>query len=283
MTNYDFEEKTKWRDRLIYLGLACFIVAGLLILFHPASALEQFNASQPGERNIEDLFEFTMHNVSATPAQVTHHVTIYSSKLLQENQTPYLYWSVAYGQYFNQTPDKGKKWLFVWVRDWIDDIPVWEYDQDQFIVWVWGNTTINPEPVQMEDQTRNRLTKHINPAIIEGVSFGHPLPREYAGYGDPYGWKDGFAEPRIEPGQSNAWSGWIKYQVPEKATLQDIQVAGWFMNYGTPYWNLVPRNITQVLPIPAATVITIQVPQQQAVDRTGERPGAAVMGGRQRT
>jgi hypothetical protein len=280
MVDYDFEEKENRKSWLIWLGLACIIVLGLLILTgQPASAMEQFNTSQPGERNRGDLFEFTMHNVSGTQEDVTHHFTVYSAKMLRENQTPYSYWSVANGQWLNQTPEKGKKWLFIWVEDWIEGTPVWGYEQDRFIVWVWGNTTINPEPVQMEDLARSRKSKHLNPAIISEVS-GHPIPKGYSYFRDPYGWKDGYLQPRIEPGESNAWSGWIIYQVPEKAKLKDIQVAGWFMNYGTAYWNLVPREVVQVIQTPAPAP---EIPGTlQVVERVGERPGSQQITRRQR-
>ena len=97
---------------------------------------------------------------------------------------------------------------------------------------------------------------------------------------DPYGWRDGFQQPHIEPGQSNAWSGWIKYQVPDRATLEDIQVAGWFLNYGTAYWNLVPRQVVQVTP--TQTPVPIQQRPLQVVQRISDRPGAAEIDGRQR-
>lgn len=257
--------KQEQKNLLIVFGFCCLILAGLLIL-HPVDALSQFNTSQPGERNPGDLFEFTMENVSGQE-DVTHHFTVYSSRLLNINQS-YLYWSVLNGQWLNQTPEKGKKWLFVWVEDYTDGATIWPYDTKYFLISLWGNTTINPEPIPMEDLA-HRPDKHLNPVMIESVTFGHPVSRDYAYFGDPYGWKDGYYQPRIEPGKSNALSGWILYQVPEKANLKDLQVVGWFMNRGTAYWNLAARNITQVTlttaPVFTETEISI-------IQRIGENP-----------
>lgn len=263
----------------VFVLLAVIIIVGILIIWaQPVLALDQANTTT--ELNREDLFTFTMNNVGGSQENVTHHFTVYSSRLMQENES-YHYWSVLEGQMLNQTPDKGKKWLFVWVEDYIEGATTWPYEINRFSAWVWGNTTIPAEPVQMEDFTR-RADKHLKPAAIEGVSYGHPVPRDYSWFGDPYGWKDGFYQPRIEPGKSNAWSGWIKFQVPEKASLEDIQIAGWFLNYGTAYWNLVPRSIGQVQEIPTVTAkVTPQI-TGQAIDRIGERPGSEIIEGRKR-
>lgn len=261
MEKYDLTEQEK-RNWSIAAGVVCLIIVGLIIFGQPVQA---FNASQPGERNAGEQYQFTMHNVSGTYEDVTHHFTVYSSKLFEKNQS-YHYWSVLYGQWFNQTPDKGKKWLFVWVEDYTEGSTTWAYEKDRFTVWIWGNTTIPAEPDQLEDHT-SYSDKHRGPAIIQWVTYGHVVPREYSWFGDPYGWRDGYIQPRIEPGRSNAWSGWIRYQVPERATLQDLQLAGWFDNFGSVQWNLVKRNITQA----SATVMPgINVTPVQLVKRVSE-------------
>jgi hypothetical protein len=266
------------REDCITIGLVLLIIAGLLLIFNsPVLALEQFNASMPGERNTGDPFEFTMQNASGQE-NVTHHFTVYSSKLYDPNQN-YLYFSVYFGQWLNQTPEKGKKWLFIWIEDWIDGSPTWAYGEDQFKVWVYGNLTVNPEPVQMQDM-KARQGEKLKPAIIDGVTYGHPVNwRDHNYYGDPYGWRDGIEMPYIQTGKSNSWSGWIKYQVPDSAELKDIRVAGWFLNHGTAYWNLVATNFSQAAATPTPAGVT-QTPVQQDVERISDRPGAPVIDGR---
>jgi hypothetical protein len=232
----------------------------------------------PGERNTGDPFIFTMQNVSGQE-NVTHHITVYGSKLIG-NDTPYQYWSVSFGQWLNQTPEKDKRWLFIWVEDWIDGSPTWSFDQSRFNIWIWGNTTIKPEAVHLQDLAAQK-GKKLSPAIIEGVTYGSNVKwRDYNYYGDPYGWRDGIEMPYIQTGKSNSWSGWIKYQVPSAAELKDIRVAGWFMNHGTAYWNLVDVSFVQVAPtpIPAPTIR----PDQQVVNRVSDQPGAPEIDGRQR-
>jgi hypothetical protein len=275
---YDTIIKERRRNNMIYLGLSCMLIVGLLFIAgYPADALP-FNQSIPGERNTEDRFTFTMHNVSGQE-DVTHHITVYGSKLLRADE-PYPYWSEYFGQTLNQTPEKGKRWLFVWVEDWIEGTPTWPYDSSRFNAWIWGNTTAQPEPVQMQDIKPKQGLK-LKPAIIQGVTYGSNVRwRDHNYYGDPYGWRDGIEMPYIQTGKSNSWSGWIKYQVPGNATLEDIQVSGWFLNHGTCYWNLVPRSFVQVEP--TSTPAPTAAPVREVISRTSDRPGAAVIDGRQR-
>ena len=62
---------------------------------------------------------------------------------------------------------------------------------------------------------------------------------------DAYGYNDGLEMNRMVPGMSNAWNGYIIYQVPSTFTIEDMQIAGWFGYYGTAWWNLKPRVVTQ--------------------------------------
>lgn len=258
MIDYPKELKKDFQIYMIKVGSICVFFAVLIffISLYPVDALP-FNASQPGERNPGDPYQFTMHNVSGTYENVTHHITVYSSKLFPKNQS-YQYWSVLYGQWMNQTPEKNKKWLFVWVEDYTEGATTWSYEKDRFTVWIWGNTTIPAEPVQLEDHT-SYPDKHKGPAIIQGVTYGHTVSRDYSWFGDPYGWRDGYIQPRVEPGRSNAWSGWIRYQVPDGAMLQDLQLAGWFDNFGSVQWNLVKKNITPVTVTPGLTITPVQL------------------------
>ena len=265
------------RQNLITIGLLLVIIAGLLFLFgQPAAALNQ---SIPGERNTDEWFEFTMHNVSGQE-DVTHHITVYGSKLLPADE-PYQYWSEYFGQNLNQTPENGKRWLFVWVEDWTEGTPTWPYDASRFNAWIWGNTTVQPETVQVQD-VKPKQGLRVKPAIIQGVTYGANVKwRDHNYYGDPYGWRDGIEMPYIQTGKSNSWSGWIKYQVPDNATLEDIQVSGWFLNHGTCYWNIIPRSFVQVepTPVPALTAVPIS---GEVISRTSDRPGSPVIEGRER-
>ena len=51
------------------------------------------------------------------------------------------------------------------------------------------------------------------------------------------------------PGTSNAWNGYLIYQVPATFTIEKMQIAGWFGYYGTAWWNLQPPVVLQNNPI----------------------------------
>lgn len=276
--NYNSQVKRQWKDRAVYIGLAAMMIFWLLVLMGYQADAKEFNTSIPGERNTEDWFTFTLHNVSGQE-DVTHHITVYGARLLPAGE-PYQYWSEYFGQTLNQTPDKDKRWLFVWVEDWIEGTPIWPFDQSRFNAWIWGNTTIPAEPVQLQDIKPKQGMK-LKPATISGVTYGANVQwRQHNYYGDPYGWRDGIEMPYIQTGKSNSWSGWIKYQVPAAAELQDIQVSGWFLNHGLCYWNLLDREVVQVIqtPTPAPT----PGPVREVFSRYSDRPGAPVIDGRER-
>jgi hypothetical protein len=271
------ESEYKLAMRAGGLFLLLVMLAIVFIFSHPVQAAD-LNFSLPGLRNIGDPYIFTMSNVSGTYASVTHHMEVYAVRMMEKNQTPYQYYSPVWGTYFNQTPDPGKKWIFVYVEDWTEGTSYWGYEQDYFKLSVWGNQTIKPEPVQMEDYS-TKIKGSIKPADIlqtRGTFRGHSY------FNQPYGWTDGIKSPRLETLESNAWSGYIKYQVPEKAELDDITVMMSAINK-TVSWSLSPREIVQVQP--ALTVQPVRTMNQTAYtqpDRVGDSPGSPVVTLRER-
>jgi hypothetical protein len=238
------------KTRAIFL---CIIAAILLVLpvsaYYPDSLYPiggKYNATVPGERNAGQWYEWQIINVSGY-ADVKYHFTIYDAEI----KDSYEYRSDAWGQWWTETPNPGKKFLFVWVCGWSEGTTWWGWGQDRFFAWVKG-TTLKPEDVKYSDIGKvyrgGGSSNEVPPYTIKGFEDRITFPG-FPNCGDEaYGYKEGIALERMEPAKSNAWSGYIIYQVPSDTKLKDIQIAGWFGYFGTAYWNLEPKPYIQQSP-----------------------------------
>lgn len=199
-----------------------------------------FNATVPGERNLGQDFTWSIQNVS-NRADVTYHFNVYAWRLIGLN---YSYYSPAWGQWFTREAAPGSQYLAVWIRGWSEGTTCWGYGPDRFNVWTWGNRTIVPEPVHLEDVAVKIGSGRFRPVVIHELE-NRTLPNGTILTTEWFGWEDGQELTRIEPGSSNAWDGVILYQVPVAAGPEDLRVAGWFGYYGTPVWYLTPHEIIQ--------------------------------------
>ncbi len=290
--------------KYLTIGILCWIM--LAILVHPAAAVPfAFNESLPGERNLAQNFTFTMSNVSGTFANCVYQYTVYDYREIGRN---FSYYSVNWGQWFKQDADPGKKFIAVWVRGRMAGTSYIGWGQEFFSAWVWGNQTIKPEPVLMQDIEIGSLKK--SPMTFTKVSCnevrvsedltgtdswndnetGRRLPaviRELdhvmssAERGtltrERYGWKDEIEMDRMVPGEM--WDGYILFQVPISATAEDIQIAGNFRAAGAGVWNIRDREIIQDSPEKYIMLESIQLNHERETGiRLPDREPGRIMG-----
>lgn len=199
-----------------------------------------FNESVPGERNMGQVFTWSIQNVS-NQADVMYHFTVYDYRLIGPN---YSYYSPAWGQWFTRDAAPGFQYLVIWIRSWSEGTACWGYGPERFRVWAWGNLTIDPEPVQLQDLPVRFKSDTSRPVVIRELE-NRTMPDGVILTTERYGWKDGEELTRLEPGDSSAWEGVILYQIPQTVGPEDLRVAGWFGYYGTPVWYLTPHKIRQ--------------------------------------
>ena len=259
-----------------YYILTLAAIAMIAILICPSSAEPvPFNESIAGDRNLGQMFTFTMNNVSGTYAQSVYHYTVYDFKEIGNN---YTYYSVNWGQWFKQDADPGKKYLAVWIRGRMAGTSYLGWGQDFFRLWVWGNKTIYPEPVHMQDieiaNTKRSGAYLIKTGCSDSVTVYEDLTksdnfdRNHSGRRLPvviqetenlkatfergqlsrerYGWKDENEMDRMVPGET--WDGYILYQIPSQVRPADVQVTGGFRNFGLAIWSLTQQEINQDSP-----------------------------------
>lgn len=252
--------------RLILIG------AVLLILMVPVNA---FSPELLGDRNLGQEYKFTVNNVT-TPDQslkgsdVTYHWTVYDYRILGR---AYSYYSNDWGRWFTQYSDHEKKYLALWVRVWMEGGSSWYgWGPDRFKLWI-GNTTISNETIHLNDLPIEYKGDNYRPVVIAELqnlnsrSDKKLLSREW------YGWKDEIELDRQEPGLSNAWDGFIIYQIPAAVTENDIRVfaPSW---YGYGIWHLTPhQGLKQVRP--ATSTTNTNITDQPALPR-GVKPKATI-------
>jgi hypothetical protein len=214
------------------------LALGILICAVPALA---FDSTIDGDRNLGQPWNFSIAHVSGN-LDADYSFTVYDYRDLGGC---YTYWSLEWGQKFTKVADPGKKYLAVWVNGELEGTDWWGWGQERFNAWVWGNTTIAPEAVLLNDLPKKYGSDVYYPAVIYELQNltrrddpSRLLTRQ------PWAWKDGDELDRMCPGPSEAWDGYIIYQVPENAAPEDIRIAGGFYA-GTPIWWLTPHTIDQ--------------------------------------
>jgi len=197
-----------------------------------------FNPLLSGDRNLGKELTWKISNVSGGYANVTFHVNVYDYRVLG---LTYTYYSNEWGQWFTRIADPGKKFMMIWVRTSSEGTTWYPWDTDSFHIWVWSNTTIEPDKTPMNDLPIKYGSEKYRPITIKEVqdltrADGSLLSREW------YGYAGNEKLVRQEPGLSNAWEGMILTQIPVGAEPEDIRILGWFDYYGYGVWYLTEHE-----------------------------------------
>jgi hypothetical protein len=138
----------------------------------------------------------------------------------------YTVWDNDVGQWLNVTPPLGNQWLFVFVtsyedEDWRNITPVDGWGQKAFTVQ-WNNQIIQPA---FEDRLIYQVMDE--PNLFRN---GYQVPYGYLWQEDPeLKIRHAVQIPRLVPGKSNAWDGYIIYTLPTVAGHKDIYLLGDFL------------------------------------------------------
>jgi hypothetical protein len=217
-----------------------------------------------------------MNNISGTYAHASYQFTVYDYRILGNN---YSYYSVNWGQWMKEAAEPGNKYLLVWIRGRMEGTAYFGWGQEFFNAWIGGTLGVAPEEVKMQDipirgsfassspvpVTTNSCTgevigeedriidggsknpisgsKRYQPVVIKEAEDLKATHERGQLTTERYGWKDENEMDRMVPGETV--EGYILFQVPEDAQPEDIQVAGFFRNWGTAVWNLVDHEIDQ--------------------------------------
>jgi hypothetical protein len=140
-------------------------------------------------------------------------------------------WGTSY--YSAWAPARGYEWLFIFVNIYSDgdDARQYGYSRDRFMIQIKDKLYYPEDPylpqnaIRELDNTWNyNHTESVKPYgfnIVQdlhtGIYTAQPLSQIYAG-------------------RSNAWDGWILYQIPDDTNMDEVKIAASFDNLGGNAW-----------------------------------------------
>ena len=196
--------------------------------------------ARTGGRYLGEPFVWQRENVSMGK-DLKFEFKVYDLEFLDSYQ-----WnSRSWGQtiWFTQFPSDGYKYAFVFARMEV----VMETPEDD--PGTWG--PVQPENVYLQYNDTMKIerdTAHRECIVIKEMMYRYTLNDDarVSDYGrlfvpttTIYDWDEECQQVGyIRGGASNAWDGYLIYQVPENATGADLRVLVGMGSFGTPYWIL---------------------------------------------
>jgi hypothetical protein len=188
-------------------------------------------------RYLNESFGWTRENVSGEKDMEVYTV-VYDYEILHG----YEWWSESWGRYYYEVPQAGKKFLFIFVDTWMEgsdiskDPRMWGPSWDHYFVQYNGQIISRDEsyvpPIRIREfEERTDLWD-----VVKTGPYGF-LNYQTKGSGNrtavPLSW--------LRMGRSNAWDGFIAYQIPMNAEPKDLIVLSDMYAFGHPYWLLQER------------------------------------------
>lgn len=157
----------------------------------------------PGALRLKEIYRYGKEEVAC-------EVTIYKAFFRDE----YNWWSPEWGRYWNTSPAKGSKFLFVFIR-------YVNRGTTQALLPTSGKFAVHA------DGAMYRYYAERDPSLpIKGIDVKEWMnPLDYQG-----GW--------IYPGDSNKVEGFVIYEVPADLALERAYVDGVFSSQGRAVWKL---------------------------------------------
>ncbi|HAX17997.1 MAG TPA: hypothetical protein DCY00_05315 [Actinobacteria bacterium] len=190
-----------------------------------------------GVRKLGRYFSWYRDNVSGYH-DLSGHVKVYDYRIFDHVHAYY----PENAKYSILFPAAGKKYLFVFVKIWLDnisgdDVRLFVPDETHFIASVKGNST---QPIKWEKRLRLReFEETTNENGEYGIQYYGTFRKytrdlEYAPSAGEY------ADPQINiyAGESNAIDGFIVYEIDTDAQPEDIKIVGNMYAFGAPVWIL---------------------------------------------
>ena len=167
-------------------------------------------------------------------------VSVYAYRFLDAyNESAADTWGTDF--YWLRTPDPGQKFLFVFVKfemlgtSGYNDPRMWGFDSHHFAVQYRGRIIQEDSGVTkcvLIKEMENTFTSNDEARIID---YGKLRVEDMQTPTNGISCDDlGF----LRMGKSNAWDGYIIYQVPADATEKDLVVLGAFNGFGDAWWYL---------------------------------------------
>lgn len=192
---------------------------------------------QDGIRKLGRTFSWFQYNASGLK-DMSGHVKVYEYRIF-----PHIHaYNPSDAKYFEIVPNNGEKFLFIFVKIYLDDIigddtPLWVPNEDHYIVDIKG-----------KEYKRLIWDKYLRIRELEetwndngdfrigyyGTFRAYSRDLKYASTAGMFAQQIYY----LRGGESNAIDGYILYSIPAAAEEKDIKVIGNMYAFGDPIWIL---------------------------------------------
>lgn len=197
--------------------------------------------SRAGIHKLGEFYTWRRENVSGLK-DMTVYVTVYRYKFLDG----YTWHNDADNKFYWQSPGSyDLKFLFIFAQifmagnDPSQDPRYYIGDPWKRFYVQWDNTTASPDTDYVKSVQIQELEDVFNLNDDNRVQpFGYRWEyTQVAGNISDGGWK-AITPEWLRMGRSNAWDGYVLFQVPKNLTAQDIRILSQWDTFGSPWWIL---------------------------------------------
>lgn len=205
----------------------------------PDGKLYFANEYESGIRKIKRPFSFFREDVSGKQ-DLSVHTVVYNYQVLNSfhwfNPSDYKY-------YIEYPSDDSKKFLFVFVQSYMDDVignynGLWAFDENHFAVQ-YDNRLYYP----LKDFSKEIRIKEFEETFTlnDDYRVGYYSTIKYYERGHPQTAGETFEEQTyLKSGKSNALDGYLIYEIPKEAKEENLIVTASFNSFGYAQWVLKP-------------------------------------------
>lgn len=234
---YQMFEKPKVKNITIITTIPTPIIEYVYVTPTPDNGIYYVGEFQSGIRKLGRYFSWWQDNVSGLQ-DMSGHVKIYDYRIYEHVHA----FNYAEYKYHEMFPADGKKFLFIFVKIYLDDIigddtRMWVPDETHFIVSGKGKLYTN---ISWDKHLRLRELEETwndnNDFRIGyyGVFKTYSRDLKYAKTAGMYAQQIYY----IKGGESNAVDGFIVYEIDADVKPEDIKVIGNLYSFGDPIWIL---------------------------------------------
>lgn len=192
----------------------------------------------PGPRLINQWYKWYRADVQGLK-DMQIGIVAYRYKIMDR----YTWWNPSMGNYFTQRPSSGNKYFAVWVHEEMigtnqsHDPSFWAFDEKAFALQVQdkiysSEVNVSHNPV-VRIKEFDEYTEYYG--SVTAPPFGYYV--RYTGTNPESG---GFKAEKLgvlRMGKGNAHDGYIIYEIPKTAKLEEIQLLGNFGTFGDASWH----------------------------------------------